>query len=703
MSDTVEPAVIKEDSSPPDVIKDKAVEKSVKSSKASGSLVGLGGFDIDPTARLPALDHGEIKAYKAMTKKGESGYVAYVSEPHLVPRHNKVEIFQSMINANIIKLEKSGSAFWPEAGQERFICIYFSNLGKKLVETGQEQALGLKSEIVYERVLKPLAGLLQDFRDRDFVHGSICATNLYNGGTNNLSKIVLGECLATPSGYNQSLIYEPIERCMADPISRGPGTRATDMYAFGVTLAVLLRQHDPLARMEPDEIIRKKIELGSYAAVTGKDRFTGPILELLRGLLHDDASQRWTIEEVMAWMDGRRLSPKQPIKKLVAPRPIVFLNKKYLYPVMLAMDLQKSPAELKKNIEDGELKNWINRALEKQELFERVDEAIITAKNNGQTAGYEERLVSMVSMALDGDAPIRYGKMHCYPDGIGSALAEAMVTKSDLNIFAELFMQNIIMSWLKFQTNSSVDIGGLVSKFDSCRMFVRQKNIGFGLERCLYLLNPEVRCLSDKLRNYYVLTPEDMMLAFEDMCQNGKSPSLFIDRHIAAFLSVKDPKIIDSYLPELNSEEHYKKIMANLVCLANIQRRSQLPYFPGIAGAFAAQLNVMYKRFHDRSIREKMQKSVEKFAAEGDLIKMAALLENPEVHQKDFQAFKQAMKEYDDLRKESLRLDMKLVDKSTFGLATGQEASALISSIIAALVILGVAFYFLSSTGTFNG
>lgn len=702
MSDSaekIEDSDIVEDAVSPD--KEEAEKKAGKPKKSDHSLVEIGGFEIDTKSRLSALDHGEVKAYKAFTKRGGTGYVAYVSEPHLVPRHNKVEVYQNILNANMARLEKHGSVYWPLASQERYVFIYDANLGKKLLEEKEEQALGLKSDIVYERILKPFASILQDLRDRDFVHGSISANNLYNGGSTNLSKIVLGECLATPSGHAQNLIYETIERSMADPISRGAGTRESDMYAFGVTLAVLLRQNDPMSGLDHDEIIRKKVEVGSYAAITGKDRFTGPILELLRGLLHDDPTQRWTIDEVVAWMDGRRLSPKQSIRKVVAPRPIVFGSKKFLYPVMLAMDVERNPGELKKIIEEGELKNWINRALEKPALYEKVEDAITTAKNNGQSGGYEERLASLVSMALDGDAPVRFARMHCFPEGVGSALAEAMVSKKDLNIFADLFVQNIVMSWLKFQTNPNVDIGALVTKFDACRMFVRQKNMGFGLERCLYLLNPEVRCLSEKLKNYYVLGPEDLMFAFEDICQDGKSHSLFIDRHIAAFLSVKDPKIIDSYLPELNSDDHYKKVMANLICFSSIQRRSQLPYFPAIASAFATQLSVVYKRYHDRTIREKLQKSVEKFAQEGDLIKMAALMDNPDVQQKDFQAFKKAMQEYDDLRKESLRLEMKLVDKASFGIATGQEASALIASIIAGVVILFVGFLFLTGQGVF--
>ena len=71
-----------------------------------------------------------------------------------------------------------------------------------------------------------------------------------------------------------------------------------------------------------------------------------------------------------------------------------------------------------------------------------------------------------------------------------------------------------------------------------------------------YILNPEVQCLGNKLKDYYVLNPEDMMHAFEDIASKAGRPELFIDRHIAAFLSVKDRRMIDPFFAELNAEEY---------------------------------------------------------------------------------------------------------------------------------------------------
>ena len=79
-----------------------------------------------------------------------------------------------------------------------------------------------------------------------------------------------------------------------------------------------------------EQIVEHKIEHGSYTSLVGKDRFRGALLELLRGLLYDDSNQRWTLEDVQAWVDGRRLSPKQSPKRIKASRPVILTEKKYI-------------------------------------------------------------------------------------------------------------------------------------------------------------------------------------------------------------------------------------------------------------------------------------------------------------------------------------------------------------------------------------
>ena len=107
-------------------------------------------------------------------------------------------------------------------------------------------------------------------------------------------------------------------------------------------------------------------------------------------------------------------------------------------------------------------------------------------------------------------------------------------------------------------------------------------------------------------------------------------------------------------------------------------------------------MTVISKRYHDQKVRDAMKKNITTFAAEGNITKMSSLLSNTDVASKDFKGFKLAMKEYYDLKVEAEKLSRKLDDPKNFGIATGQEASAVIASLISAIIILAVGFMYIS-------
>jgi serine/threonine protein kinase len=648
-------------------------------------------------SRIEELDQGPSQAYAARykDKSVQGNYYAVICDKTLVPRARIGPAFANIINTSLVRLVASGKLYWPPLDAERYCFVFENRLGKPLTNSDKEKGLGLNQETVMNAVIRPLTGVLQDLRDADIAHGGIRPANIYDGGKSPIERVLLGECLSVPPSYCQPVVFEPIERALCDPVARGFPRFEDDMYAFGVTIAVLMRGHDPLEGMTDDEIISQKMQLGSYAAITGKDRFTGPILELLRGLVCDDRSQRWTIDDLTSWLDGQRLSPKQNVKKIKAARPMHFNNKRYFQPSLLAMDLNKNQAEAMQLIDGGNLEQWIDRSLEDGLSLTRFFSAMDSSQEFGRGTGYWDRVIGRVMIALDPSFPIvtKGHKMH--PEGIPYALAKAFADKTDLLPFQDIIMQKTVMFWLNCQHDGRVDYGTLMNKFDGCRSFLRQNTVGYGIERCLYFLNPEAPCLSENLKDYYIRNPEDFMYALEDLSSKKKRPDMFLDRHSVAFLSVKERQVVDPYLIELNSQDLYIKILGNIKCLATIQKRSKMESFPGIARWIDDMLGPVYDRYHDRDLRKKIQERVQKLADSGDLIKIAGVLDNPETVRRDFIAFKKAMKNYHDLNEEYLMLEKRLDKPEKFGKKIGHEASAVFSSILASIFILGyVLFYF---------
>lgn len=677
--------------------------KKAKKEKSANIATFAGKVDILCDQRLPQYDSGPASAYSAYSNDhNKAPLFAVVCERDLVPRRAAANVYTAIVNPSMAKLVAHGAVYWPPEDRELYVFIYYDNLGKPLMEPSASAALGWKQDDVMNAVVKPMVNVLQDYRDKDFVHGSIRPSNMYDGNpSGKIKSMILGDCLACPPSYEQPAMYETVHRAMADPITRGKGTNADDLYALGVSIAVLMRQNDPLKGLSPQQVVQKKLELGSYAAVTGKDRFKGEILELLRGLLHDDAAQRWTIDEVVAWIDGRRLSPKQAIVTKKAPRPVSLGDKRFYNAPMLSMHLHDYPKEAKKIIEDKSLFNWIERSLEDEETAQRYEKALVDARQQSTGAGYEACLLSNVCVALDPSAPLRYRGMNIICDGIGTLMSHMVYRGESLTKVVEIFMTQLGMNWLSVQNTATMDVTGLFSKFERCKRYLKSSKFGEGPERALYVLSPESPCQSEILRDYFVTDADQLLMAFEDMCRRGRPPKVFLDRHVVAFLQEKDPKSIENYLFDLNTHENHRQIGATLKCFANIQRRYKLQDMPFLARVLSPMLHTLAKRYHDRRVQEKMREAIADFQMSGNLIKVAALFENAEVQKKDFHSFKKAMLEFRKIEKERETLEMRLQDKAKFGVETGRYFSAVFSCMLAFAVIIGAASLFLSDKSFF--
>ncbi len=683
-------------------IDNRKSDRSSFEAQGSGGVAILNGeIEILCDRRLPHFDNGLVKAYAARPKgdEGREPFFALICENHLVPRSRNGPAFASIINANLVRLVASGALYWPLTGGRQYCFIYENTLGMPIMRSLDQQGLGWRQDHVMKAVVKPMIKVLIDLRNADIVHGNICPTRMFDGGDNTYEQILLGECLSAPPSCFQPVMFEPIERALCDPIARGRGTFEDDLYSLGVSLAVILRRKDPLQEKSEEEIIREKIEQGSYAALTGKERFTGAALEILRGLLYDDREQRWTLDEILVWMDGQHMSPKQSARRRKALRPVFFNGERYDRQALLAMDINKNQSEAIQLIENGNMEQWIRRSIEDTNIHGRYEQALETAQEFGRGPGYWDRLLTRVAIALDPEAPIRYKGLKVHPEGLPYALAEALALKKDIQSYADIINQQMVMYWLSSQSDLKVDIGTLLSRFDTCRAFLRQTGVGYGIERCLYFLCPEAHCMSDKVKKYHVRTPEELMYAFEELAKKPDRPELFIDRHIAAFLSVKDRKVIDPYMSELNATEHYRRILGNLKIMATIQKRARMEVFPALSRWICDVAAPLYDRYHDRDLREKTRNRVEKLKDSGDLTKIAAIFGDVDVAQRDFASFRAAMIEYAELREERQELESDMSDPETFGKETGKEVAALASGVLSAIIILAACFIYFTKHG----
>ncbi len=652
--------------------------------------------------RLPELDAGPVEAYAAHTPEVPNLF-AYVCKNYLAPRFHEMETYRIMKSTSLLHLFSNGVVYWPPLKKYVYVIVYENHMGQPLIEKSPELAFNMKAEDVTNLVIKPLANGLMELKNADLTHGNISVENMYyieTGGI--IERIVLGDCLAVPPSYNQPSLYSPIERAVAQPSGRGIGNFPNDMYAFGICIAIFLRSADPMKDMTQDEIIKSKMEMGSYIAMTNKDRFSGGVLELLRGLLHDDPSQRLKIEQIFQWLEGTRISPKQATKRHKAARPIFLDHKKYYRPEILAFDFTKYSSHALEIINDNSLVQWISRSVEDKKCEARVVTAINSAAEFGKNTSYQERLLCRVSTAMEPRLPVQYKGAKVLPYGIGSALAEAIAKNENLNVYAEILLYKELPFWLSIREDPYFETASLHSNFEKCRNFVNNPNIGFGIERCLYTLNKNVPCLSEKFSDYYIKNSEDLLFAMDHMIGAGKDPGEIMDRHVVAFLAVRENRSVSDYFLEMNTDLYHKKVVATLNILAIIQRITKTAGVYNLSQWMVNYIKPFVERYHDRDLRKKQMDKLQVAGKKGDLVRLATIVNDRDVFNNDFKDYKKALKKYYELKKEHYTLKNDLRDKDTYGKGTGREIASMCSGILAALLILVITFMFFSNGSAIN-
>ncbi|MGB8275384.1 MAG: hypothetical protein WCF16_08980 [Alphaproteobacteria bacterium] len=616
----------------------------------AGQGVALDRYLIQCDRRLPAFDTPTAAAFAAEDTKGaRENLIALVTASKAPPRAELLPSLRTTDCPFLMRPYRWGAVDWPAAGERRFAIIYAQPGRNPVVPSLDGPYPDLSEAVLVDRVIKPVLSALADLAQRAMTHRAIRPNNLFFGYTEG-QQAVLGDCAIAPAGSTSPVLFETIENGMAHPMGRGPGTIADDLYALGATLLCLALRSNPAAGIEDQKILYDKIEKGSYAALTGSKRVPQAIREVIRGLLADNPNERWTLENLALWVDGRRLSPIQPSIPPQSTRPFRCAGRQHYTCRSLAYTVGMSWSGFPKALEDTDLEGWVRKAVGDPVRANDVMEAFASGGvriKGGEPLAAEATLASRLCMALDPEGPIRYKNVSTWITGLGPLLFDLIQDQSSVQAFAQLIASGLALHWIDKHHGNGPEGRAHVNLVDHLRQYLKRQAPGFGVERCLYELNPSLPCLSSLLASRYVLTPDELLIELERLAGSGKTDSLPVDRHVAAFIAARfGTGVQDHFLAMEDRSDKANVMLGALRALAVMQWKLGAAPLPGLTAWMGRLIGPVIGAYHSATLRAKLGDQIARVVKRGNLSELLNLVDDAQVRARDDQSYRAAARQH---------------------------------------------------------
>ncbi|MDH3595013.1 MAG: hypothetical protein OEM93_09210 [Rhodospirillales bacterium] len=665
--------------------------------QGSGGLsLGVDGrFELLPGVRLPRLDSPHAEAYEARDlREPDRPHFALVCRRELLPRVDILERVSRLDRSSIVKPRQWGVVDWHPAGGRRFAIVFEQPGGGRVFGGSLGARAPIRLEDIRRFVIAPLVPLLQELSERGITHRAIRPDNLFYADESR-RKVALGESVSAPPGLAQAAVFETIENGMAEPSGRGPGYPPDDLYAFGVLLAVLLTGEIPCADMTDQEIVAAKLKRGSYSALCGRARIPLAMLEPLRGLLCDDPSERWTAGDLKSWLGGRQLTPKLPALPPKATRPFRFAGAEYLDARSLAHALAHDWPSARPSLYDGKIADWMLRSLGNEPRAQLIGNTMRRRQYASAEDGCsDDRTVSRVLMALDPEAPLRYKGLAVNIEGLGAALAVDYHKPEKVQLFVEMLRGRLPLAWFDAQLANRPEFLSVKKLIEQACSFASRARAGFGIERCLYQLNPQWPCQSPLLAQEYVCYIKDLLPALERIAGRGMPSEEPVDRHIAAFCVARVRQVPERLLNNLAAQNTTVRHLAMLQLLADVQQRTGPARLPALTRWYANLLAPAIDGYRNRPYRKRLADEIARLVEQGELGLLSVLFDNPAAVRADEQGFAVARAQYRQAANRISWLEQGGLSGPDNVLRASRQAASMVSAVLAGLMLVVLTVFY---------
>ncbi len=646
-------------------------------------------FLIRPTKPLPLLDSGSAKAFEAEDRRDpEQKLFALICTPGLPVRGRALEALKGFTCRGLLSLIDHGPVFWPPLGRKCMVAIYEQPLGGRVSDLIASGKSLISEYEISRRVIDPMVAALHGLSGLGVSHRQIRPSNMYFMDEAR-QEMVLGECTTVPPGFDQPIVFEPIERGLAGPGGRGEGEIRDDIYSLGASVVAISLGQSFAVKMNDNDILTAKIEQGSFAALLGNSRPIVALIEPLRGMLNDTFEERWSLDHLDRWLDGQKQPPIQRRPAAKTDITFLFAGKMHSTARTLARSMTQHIAEAAKMLRTVDLEAWVRRALGNGDAADKIKTALDMARANPNAlANSDDHLVARIAMLLDPRGPIRFRGFAYMPDGFGPAFAVEFMRRGDVQIPIETILRDFPIAWHNHILNFGPEAPHAIKSFNEIRGHLQSNDPGYGVERCLYELNPSLPCQSPLIVEEYVTLIEDLLPALDRAASRTDPKMRPMDRHIAAFVAARFEQDIDPHLKAVASPRVETSLIGTLSLLAVIQWKLKQVGLLGLAGWMGGLLGPAINTYHSRLTRREIEKELPRLVRQGSLPELFDLIDNAEKRRLDHEGYTAAKAEFEAADAEIKTIEGAESQAMSGSIIKGQQTAAIISLVISFLIVI---------------
>ena len=641
-------------------------------------------YEVYPNLPLPEYDSETAKAFTAIDKmQPDLLLFCLICDPNIPIRFDELKKLSGRSLGNNIIVENYGNLDWP-LHEQQCLGIIFQRPGGQSIDKyfKSEEFSDQKKLEIAELILLSSITALRNLDKLGVTHRSIRPNNIYFSDLGH-EDIIFGECVTTPPGFSQSLELETIERGIADEGSRGNGDVSDDVYAVAATISILLRNTSSFNTLANDQISFNKIIKNSFNTLVGRRLKSQKISKVLEGMLQDNIEGRWGLNDIELWLGEEIIPSRGYERESRASKGLLFDGVECFTKLTLAYSMSRNRSKAIEIIKSEALTNWCEKSLRDKVLASKISQVTDDAMLQKDRAKYaDELLLSKILIILCPTYPISYKNIQYTLDGFGSGLATELLRGGDAKIYTESISLGLLNFRLQLNSDEKVKNEDKIEIANKISRYLQKAGPGFGVERCLYELNPGCPCQSPIIikENIFfssmLLPTLDKIVGITD---TQKSP---VDRHIAAFIATKIKDDLEQHLSEIGDFDKSIQTLGMLKLLVHIQNNSSSVPLLGLAKWVGGLMKPSIRVYKSRKLRKDIESGIPQIIRNGNLGELLKLIDDPSHKEEDKIGYQTAMNEYKEAEEAILKTEKNSNPESEIAVKTSKQAASVISILI---------------------